>query len=146
MLYAYIETPVARKAMLIGITLVSLNQLCGCFAMLNYTATIFQKSGSSLTPNMAAIVVGFIQLAGAYMSTVLVDRAGRKFLLAFSSAGTGLGLICLGAYTWLSLLGYPVEDYGWISVFSFSFAIFIASWGVLTLPFLVIAEIMPEKV
>lgn len=114
--------------------------------MLNYTATIFMKSGSSLTPNMAAIVVGAIQLAGAYMSTALVERAGRKFLIAFSAGGTGLGLSSLGAYTWLSSIGYPVQDYGWVSIFSFSFAIFVASCGVLTLPFLVISEIMPEKV
>lgn len=46
--------------------------------MVNYTATIFAESGSSLSPNMAAIVVGVIQLVGSYFSTVLVERAGRK--------------------------------------------------------------------
>lgn len=64
--------------MIIGIVLVTLNQFCGCFAMINYTATIFKDSGSNLSPNMSAIVVGTIQLIGAYCSTVLVDRAGRK--------------------------------------------------------------------
>lgn len=46
--------------------------------MLNYTATIFKESGSNLTPNMSAIIVGAIQLLGSYMSTLLVERAGRK--------------------------------------------------------------------
>lgn len=46
--------------------------------MVNYTATIFAESGSSLSPNMAAIVVAVIQLAGSYFSTLLVERAGRK--------------------------------------------------------------------
>lgn len=63
---------------MIGVGLVALNQFCGCFAMVNYTATIFQEAGSDLTPNMAAIVIGAIQLVGAYFSTVLVERAGRK--------------------------------------------------------------------
>lgn len=72
------STKSARKAMLIGIVLIWLNQFCGCFAMLNYTANIFAESGSNLTPNMSAIIVGIIQLVGAYMSTFLVDRAGRK--------------------------------------------------------------------
>ncbi len=63
---------------MIGVVLVWLNQFCGCFAMLNYTASIFAESGSNLTPNMSAIIVGIIQLIGAYMSTFLVDRAGRK--------------------------------------------------------------------
>lgn len=141
-----IATPVARKALIIGMTLVALNQFCGCFAMLNYTATIFVEAGSDLTPNMATIVVGVIQLAGAYFSTVLVERAGRKFLLAFSATGTGLGLCTLGGYTLLKSLGYSLDGLGWLPIASFSFCIFIASWGVLTLPFMVIAEIMPEKV
>lgn len=55
----------ARKAMIIGIALVALNQFCGCFAMLNYTASIFKESGSSMSPNMSAIVVGTIQLVGS---------------------------------------------------------------------------------
>lgn len=70
--------PKVRKAFLIGISLMAFNQFCGCFAMLNYTATIFQQSGSNLTPNMSAIIVGAIQLLGSYMSTILVERAGRK--------------------------------------------------------------------
>lgn len=68
----------AKKSMLIAFVLVALNQLCGCFAMLNYTATIFAEAGSDLTPNMSAIVVGVIQLLGSCISLILVDRAGRK--------------------------------------------------------------------
>lgn len=68
----------AKKALLISFVLVALNQFCGCFAMLNYTASIFAEAGSDLTPNMSAIVVGAIELLGSYISTVLVDKAGRK--------------------------------------------------------------------
>lgn len=55
-----------------------LNQLNGAFAMLTYTATIFEESGSNLTPNMSAIVIGLIQLFGTYISTNLVEKMGRK--------------------------------------------------------------------
>lgn len=73
-----ITTGVGRRAMLIGIVLAMINQLSGCFAMLQYTATIFEEAGSSMSPNMSAIVVGIIQLVGSYVATVLVERAGRK--------------------------------------------------------------------
>lgn len=79
--WADFTTIAARKAMLVGLVLAATNQLCGCFAMINYTATIFRESGSTLTPNASAIVVGCIQLCGAYASTILVDRAGRKVRL-----------------------------------------------------------------
>lgn len=41
--------------------------------------------------------------------------------------------------------GYPVDEYNWIPLVSFSFVIFIANWAVLTLTFLVISEIMPDN-
>ncbi|XP_037957110.1 facilitated trehalose transporter Tret1 [Teleopsis dalmanni] len=136
----------ARKAFLIGFALMALNQLCGCFAMINYTASIFKQAGSNLTPKFSAIVVGVIQLFGSYMSTVLVERAGRKLLLIISAVGTGLGHVCLGSYSYLNMLGYDTQAYNWIPVASFSFIIFIACWGVLTLPFLVVSEILPPKI
>lgn len=68
----------ARKSMLISIVLVVLNQLCGCFAMLNYTSKFFADAGSALSPNVAAIIVGVIQLISSYITLILVDRLGRK--------------------------------------------------------------------
>ncbi|XP_055308413.1 facilitated trehalose transporter Tret1-like [Sitodiplosis mosellana] len=134
-----------KKAMIIGIVLAALNQLCGCFAMLQYTANIFKEAGSNMSPNMSAIVVGVIQLLGSYVASALVDRAGRKFLFAVSTIGIACGSITLGVYMMLKTSGYDVESVNWIPIVSFSFVIFIASWAVLTLPFLVISEILPEK-
>lgn len=69
---------IAIKAMTIGLVLAALNQFCGVFAMLNYTAQIFKESGSDMDPNMSSIVVGFVQLLGDFVSMYLVDRLGRK--------------------------------------------------------------------
>lgn len=68
----------ARKAFTIGIVIALLSRCCGCFAMISYTAYIFNEAGSSMTPNTSAIVVAIIQTFGSYMATFLVDRAGRK--------------------------------------------------------------------
>lgn len=45
----------------------------------------------------------------------------------------------------LKTWGYNVESFSWVPIASFSFVIFIASFAILTLPFLVISEVMPEK-
>lgn len=73
-----IVAPVPRKALFIGIVLITLNEFSGVFPMIHYTATIFEESGSNLTPNVSAICVGVLQIIGTYMSTILVDRIGRK--------------------------------------------------------------------
>lgn len=57
-------TTIARKAMISGIVLVVLYIFSGITPMTFYVATIFQETGSSLSPNMSAIVIGIIQLIG----------------------------------------------------------------------------------
>lgn len=114
--------------------------------MLNYTAVIFEQAGASMSPTIAAIVVGAIQLIGTYASTVLVERLGRKLLLLVSAIGIGLGQSAMGTYSYFQMLGYPVESFSWVPVVGFSLMILMAAVGLLTLPFLVISEILPPKV
>lgn len=68
-----------------------------------------------------------------------------QFLFVVSTIGTAFGLITLGVFMMLKSWKFDVENYNWLPIASFSFVIFIASWAVLTLPFLVISEIMPMK-
>lgn len=71
-------TKIAQKAIIIGVVLVVMNQFTGVVAMLSYTAYIFEEAGSSLSPNMSALVIGVIQVVGNVIATILVDRSGRK--------------------------------------------------------------------
>lgn len=73
----------ARKAMIIGLFLMFLHEFCGCFTMINYTATIFRESGSEISPGLSAIIVAAVQLIGTIVSMKLVDRAGRKVFSVF---------------------------------------------------------------
>lgn len=41
---------------------------------------------------------------------------------------------------------YDVDSFNWLPVASFSFVMFIGSCGILSLPFMLIAEILPEKI
>ncbi|XP_055302940.1 uncharacterized protein LOC129568722 [Sitodiplosis mosellana] len=146
MKWSDLTTRPARRAILIGVVLMAMNQLCGAFAMLNYTAYVFEEAGSSMSSNESAIVVGIISILGSLISTNLVDRAGRKILFFVSSVGAALGLVTLGTYVMLKSWDYDVEPFNWIPIASFSFVVFIASLGVLNLPFLVISEIFPENI
>lgn len=90
---------------------------------------IFEEAGSSLSPNVSAIIVGSIQVVGVYCSTVLVDRAGRKFLMVSSAFGCALGLSLFGGYDFVKHLGINVSEYNWIPLAAFSFVIFVANLG-----------------
>lgn len=119
-----------------------LEQFSGLFGLLFFVSTIFKYSGSSLSPNASSIIVGIIQLVGCYCSTLLVDRAGRKILIGTSSFGISLGMFVFAAYSFMDKLGYDLSLFKWVPLASFSFTLFIANLGVLTLPFLVTSELI----
>lgn len=68
----------SRRALTIGIVLITMNQFCGVFAMISYAVKIFQESSSSLSPVASTITVAASQLIGSYAPAVLADRIGRK--------------------------------------------------------------------
>lgn len=64
-----------------------------------------------------------------------------------SALGTAFGLIVFATYTCVKGAGtINVDQFNWVPVASFALAIFSANLGVLSLPFLVLTEILPEKV
>lgn len=114
--------------------------------MTNFTATIFQESGSNLSPNVSSIIVGVILIIGSMMPTLLVDRLGRKLMMSLSALGTSIGLSFYGAYTLLKAQGFDVESFNWIPLVAFSFVMFVSNCGIMTLPFMIISEIAHPKV
>lgn len=114
--------------------------------MMSFTATIFAESGSTMSPNVSSIVVGVIQIIGSMFPTLLVDRIGRKMMMGISAFGTSVGLNVLGLYTLAKSQGFDVESLNWIPLVAFSFVIFIANWGLMTLPFMIVSEITHPKV
>lgn len=124
-----------------------IHDFVGTFTMLQYTGQIFADSGSEMPPNESAVIVGAIQLVGTYVATLLIDRCGRKILLSCSCLGTGLAHVALATYIYLSTsLGMDLRCVQWIPVVSFSTVLFIASCGALPVPFVILGEIMPDKV
>lgn len=125
-----------------GVGLMFLEQFSGVFALLFFVSTIFEHSGSSLSPNESSIIVGVIQLLGAYGSTMLVDKAGRRLLISTSAFGISVGMLMFATYSYFKSLGHTASYLDWIPLASFSFVLWIANLGVLTLPFLVMSELM----
>ncbi|XP_062541701.1 uncharacterized protein LOC134209707 [Armigeres subalbatus] len=132
-------TKQARKGLGIGTFLMALNQFSGSLAIMTYTANIFQESGSDLSPNASSIILALIQLIGTIVSFILVDNLGRKVLLLMSTIGATVGLFCMGLFSFLQLSGS-------LPILSLSFTILFLSFGILPLPHVILAEVLPQKI
>lgn len=139
-------TKQARKGLGIGIFLMVLNQFCGALAIITYSANIFSESGSDLSPNVSSIIVAIIQLTGTLVSFVLVDNLGRKILLLISTIGTTAGLFSMGIFSFLQHSGHDLSELGSLPILSLSFTILFSSFGILPLPYVILAEVLPQKV
>lgn len=137
-----LATKPARKVLMIGVMLQFLEQFSGLFGLLFFVSTIFKYSGSSVSPNASSIIVGVIQIIGCYCSTLLVDRAGRKILISISAFGISFGMFVFALHSYLNSLGYDLPHFNWVPLASFSFTLWIANLGVLSLPFLVTTELI----
>ncbi|ETN57861.1 sugar transporter [Anopheles darlingi] len=147
-----------RRGLAMAVFLMFLNQCSGSLALITYAATIFEMatdggdggSGSAflLPPSIAPIVLATVQLIGTIVSLALVDRVGRRILLIVSCVGVANGYLTLAAYVQFR----PQEATVGSSTIAMllplaclSFSILLASLGLLTVPFVVMAEILPAK-
>lgn len=123
-----------------------LSQFSGCSVLMTYTTTIFQYTRSTLDPYMSSVVLAFTQLIGIFLSMVLVDRAGRKILILISSIGVGIGFAISGTYTYLNKTGVDVSSFNWVPLVSLCGVILLGGIGILPLCFIILTEVLPNKV
>ena len=80
----------------------AMQQSGGINAITPFAGTLFADAGVS-NPRYAAIyAVGGSGIIAAIISIVLIDFSGRKFLLVISGTGEILGLVMLGAHSFIT--------------------------------------------
>lgn len=103
------------------------------------------QSGSSLSPNVSAIIVAFIQVAGSAVSTFAIGSMSRKLLYSVTCLEVIVGLVAMGTHGFLKLF-LELEQFDWVPIASLSLVVFVASAGLLPLTFVMLSELLPLKV
>uniref|UniRef100_A0A2A4JPP7 Major facilitator superfamily (MFS) profile domain-containing protein n=1 Tax=Heliothis virescens TaxID=7102 RepID=A0A2A4JPP7_HELVI len=135
----------SRMALICGLGLMFFQQFSGINAVIFYTNNIFQSAGSNIPPVIATIIVGVVQTIATYLSSVFVDKAGRRILLLQSTAIMGICLIILGVYFKLQKDAYNVAAVGWIPLVCLILFIISFSMGFGPIPWMMMAELFPVE-
>jgi len=140
------------KPLLLSMGLMLLQQFSGINAIIYFTVSIFNESGSSMEDHVSSMVVGAVQMAATVASMFLVDRAGRRVLLLLSGFFMAVSLAALGAFFYLkNAAATPadqqqlVDSLGWLPLASLILFIIAYLFGYANVPFLIMAEIFPTK-
>ncbi|EEB15084.1 sugar transporter, putative [Pediculus humanus corporis] len=147
-LMAMLSEPETRKGFIIGGTLMTIQQMSGVSPILNYSVVIFQASGSDISPHLAAITVGALQIFGAVAATLTMERVGRKLLLMISSIGMAISLGLIAIFFYLKTIDYDPEfmkAIGWLPVTSMATYVIVYGLGFGPVPFVLVGEIFKTE-
>lgn len=134
------------KGLFITLGLFGGQQFAGIFAMISYTESIFRMAGSAMSPDTSAIIVGLIQVFGSCLSTVSMERVGRRPLLLTSALGMGVCHYVLGTFCYLQTLQYDVTSFSWISVVALSVFMIAYALGLGPGPYVISSDILSRDV
>ena len=82
---------------ILAVVILACNQTTGINSVLNYTVTIFQKTGmQGAFANMSDVAIKIVNCVMTVVACALVDKKGRKFLLKLGTSGIILGLCGVG--------------------------------------------------
>ncbi|XP_049880006.1 solute carrier family 2, facilitated glucose transporter member 8-like [Pectinophora gossypiella] len=131
------------KAFRIAVNVMLSQETCGYLVVLMYAGSIFDEAGRSiglkLSPNKQTIIVGAIQLLGSIVASCIVEQTGRKWLLAGTSLATGLSMLALGG--WFYITSYDIWLPGWVPVFAMCLCIFADAAGYQPVPYVIVSEL-----
>ncbi|XP_015924125.1 facilitated trehalose transporter Tret1 [Parasteatoda tepidariorum] len=138
-----LKNPTFYKPLSISVALMFFWTASGSGPILAYTVEIFQRLGSALDPNVAAIILSAIQIVAAVSCSLIIDKYGRRKLYIMSASATSIMLICLGAYSF-AMKHQPVTQgaIGYIPLVCFAIYAFVFNIGMGPIPFVMIPEMV----
>lgn len=81
-----------------------------------------------------------------YISTLIVDKLGRKILLLYSIVIMGISTFFIGGFFYLQLKLYDVSYIGFVPLVSLCTFIILFSMGFGPVPWMMMGEIFPPQI
>lgn len=104
-----------KKPLLICCGLFTLQHFSGYFVILGYLESVLSSANLPLPSDICSVLVGCFELIPVLVSSVLVEKLGRKYLLLLSSGMIFVSLFFLGAYFHIKLANiFNISNISWI--------------------------------
>lgn len=134
--------PELYKPFLIMLLFFAIQQFSGIFVIFIYAAQFSLEAGVSMDAFLSAIILGVIRCVTTVLIAFASDKYGRRPLVIVSSVGMFVSMVGLAV-----VAAYPVNDtrFFWLPAMFLFFFVFIGTFGILTLPFAMVAEMYPQK-
>lgn len=144
-----LKTRAAKKSLFICFSLMFFQQLGGINAVIFYVGTIFEEANSSLAASDVTILVGVMQVIATFISSLIIDKFGRKILLLISDFIMAIAGILLAIYFTLKdrvMTEDEIKDLGFLPILGVVVFIIVFSLGFGPIPWMISSELMPASI
>ncbi|XP_067634104.1 facilitated trehalose transporter Tret1-like [Eurosta solidaginis] len=138
-----IRSPEVYKPVAIIIGFFFFQQFSGISIVIIYTAQIVASTGVSFDPMLVAVFTGVVRIITIFFMCTILDRWGRRPAGILSAGGMSVCMLLLAANCHWPMIGERVPL---LAIFAFILHIIFSTFGLLTLPFLMISEVFPQRV
>ncbi|XP_066151668.1 facilitated trehalose transporter Tret1-like [Euwallacea fornicatus] len=136
-----------RKAFIIATGLLILQQFSGINAVTGFLENIVIATGSSIPPEIVTMAVGIIQVITVWVTSVVIEKLGRKLLLLASTLGSAVSIVLLGLYFFLQQHQFAMLVYfWWLPIACLLLYIVSFNFGLGSVPWTVLSEVFPDNV
>lgn len=139
-------TPNTRKSLLLVIALCACGQLSGWIAIISYAETLFKKIGANSDATIFMLILGILQLFACCLSSIALDKIGRRILMLTSLGIVGICHTVLALYFTAERYNHQnLENLSWLPIVIIFVYIVASNMGIGTVPFVTLGEIFPAN-
>ncbi|XP_059050768.1 facilitated trehalose transporter Tret1-2 homolog [Achroia grisella] len=135
----------AVKAIIICYALMVFQQLSGINAVIFNSSAIFASAGASMSNDVSSIIIGVTQVIATFISSLVVDKLGRRILLLLSALVMCLCSTALGVFFFLQDKHGEGSDIvasiSWLPLLSLSLFIVAFSLGFGPIPWMMAGDL-----
>lgn len=136
-----------KKALFISLGLMFFQQMSGINAVIFFTKDIFDAANSGIDSGLATIIVGVMQVIAVFVSSIVVDKLGRRLLLIPSIIVMAICTVLLGIYFKMSADdSNSVASLGWLPIASLCVFIILFSLGYGPIPWMMMGELFAADI
>lgn len=139
-IFVQMKKPEVYRPISIMIGFFAFQQLSGIFVVVVYAAKFATSVGVTMDPFLCVVYIGFVRVVAGGIVGLLLDRLGRRKPTIYSAIIMAKCMYALAAWS-----VYPIDNYDWIPVVLILMYVFSSTLGLLTIPFVMNAEIFPQK-
>ncbi|XP_056640901.1 facilitated trehalose transporter Tret1-like isoform X4 [Diorhabda sublineata] len=142
-----INSKECRIGLFLALLPILLQSFCGIQVITPLLGPIFNDSGSNISGNNIAIIVGTVKLITFIFTTFVIENTGRKPMLIISAFGAGISATCLGVLFYLKDLKSPLIDkFQWAPVVFVCIYFVSYSIGLGPVPMAIMSELFTSDV